>query len=216
LDSPENDTSEGKQAPGVIKWVSNLLERGSIDENYMISIDTGSVFYDESDPKSLPIIDVSGDFLTFHSTLLSDLGSGWRERINAEIDKCSKAAYYLSRLSIELQESAGASGDKLTDNGEKEQFYSEIDHPFRSWLETVTKDGKGIDDKCQELDNILYQIAKRQGERLAYTVGEQAVFGRIVMQKEKREIHSTAYSLNHYIGRIYKIFNQKAGETHGN
>ena len=80
------------------------------------------------------IVDSISDELSFHSDLLMKVGEAWRYRIGNEIGKCESAAKAVNKLSINLQKSAGASGDKLSGEDAKTQFYSMIDKPFRDWL----------------------------------------------------------------------------------
>ena len=77
----------------------------------------------------LPVIDSISDELSFHSDLLMKVGEAWRYRIGNEIGKCDKAAYAVNVLSLNLQRAAGASGDKLSGEDAKTQFYSMIDKP---------------------------------------------------------------------------------------
>lgn len=202
------------RTPGVIQW-ANYLKKQKLIDAAQVNIETAAVVYDLGQATSLPVIDAISDSLTFHSDLLTELGSGWRNKINDEIEKCEKAAKAVYSLSIDLQTSSGASGDKLSGSDAKMQFYDRIDRPFRLWLKSIEPSSRYFDDKCKELDDQLYGIAKRFGEELAAQSGNNAIFGRYIKpDKDKKQVTSSAVAMNYYVGKIKKIFN-KGDENNG-
>ena len=79
------------RTPGVIQWANDLKKQKLINAT-QINIETAAVVYDLGQATSLPVIDTISDSITFHSDLLTELGSGWRKYINDEIEKCEKVA----------------------------------------------------------------------------------------------------------------------------
>ena len=207
-------SNEKARTPGIIQWANYLKKKKLIDKS-PINIEIAAVVYDLGQATSLPVIDAINDSLTFHSDLLTELGSSWRNKINDEIEKCEKAAKAVYSLSIDLQTSSGASGDKLSGSDAKMQFYDRIYRPFRLWLKSIEPSSKYYDDKCKELDDQLYFIAKKFGEELASQSGNNAIFGRYTKpDKDKRQVTSSAVAMNYFVGKIKKIFN-KGDENNG-
>ena len=197
------------RTPGVIQW-ANYLKKKKLINATQINIETAAVVYDLGQATSLPVIDAISDSITFHSDLLTELGSNWRKYINDEIEKCEKVAKAVYSLSIDLQTSSGASGDKLSGSDAKMQFYSRIDRPFRLWLKSIDPSSRYFDEKCKELDEQLFDIAKRFGEELAAQSGDNAIFGRYKKpDKDQKQVVSSALAINFYIGKIRKILNKE-------
>ncbi|MBO4865832.1 MAG: type I-E CRISPR-associated protein Cse1/CasA [Ruminococcus sp.] len=207
-------SSAESRTPGVIQW-ANYLKNQKVINTSQINIETAAVVYDLGQATSLPVIDAISDSLTFHSDLLTELGSSWRSKINDEIEKCEKAAKAVYSLSIDLQTSSGASGEKLSGSDAKMQFYDRIDRPFRLWLKSIEPSSGYINDKCKELDDKLFLIAKRFGEELADQSGNNAIFGRYTKpDKDRNQVTSSAVAMNYFVGKIKKIFN-KGDENNG-
>lgn len=207
--SKNEDASKGVCTPGVINW-GNKLKKERIIKLSKINIMTAAVVYDLTQATSLPVIDAIGDSLSFHCDLLTELGSAWRSHINGEIDKCERTANAIKYLSIDLQKASGASGDKISGDETKMQFYDRIDKSFRLWLESIKPSSRAHNDKNKELDDAIYLIARKFGEKLASQTGANSIFGRY----SKSEKLSSAQALNKFIGIIKKILGQ-GGDRNG-
>ena len=183
-----------------------------LENNYRIKIETAAVIFDLGQSTSTPVIDTISDSLAFHSVLIDEHKPQFRNLVNDEIEKCNNSAKEIWKLSVNLQKSAGASGDDLKGDNEKTQFYSYIDKPFRMWLEGLDPN-MDIDDCRREANELFYKSAKKFGERLAAGYNDNAVFGRVVGNNDdkKNKFHSSAKSINMYIGALKKIYNIKAG-----
>lgn len=198
-------SDESSRTPGVIRW-ANYLKRRKLIDAAKINIETAAVVYDLGQPTSLPVIDTVSDSLAIHYDLLTELGSGWRSAINNEIANCEKAARAIYSLSIDLQKSSGASGDRLTGDDAKMQFYDRIDRPFRLWLESIEPSAGNRDEKCGELNDNLYFTAKQLGEELAAQLGNNAIFGRYIKpDKNQKGYTSSASAINLFISKIKNI-----------
>ena len=210
-----NNSSE--QTPGVIMWLSYLSDRrrNILDKSYRARIMTASVIYDYGQATSLPVIDYISDGLTFHLQLLLEAGEVWRRKIIDEIKKCEDAAKKVWTLSVELQKAAGASGDKISGEEAKMQFYDRIDRPFRIWLSELDPENLDIEEYPKKLEDEVYDIAGSFGGELAAQNGSGAIFGRRGNSDENKKLMSTASALNIYIAALKKIFNNEGGEKNG-
>lgn len=209
-----SSSNDEMRTPGIIQW-ANYLKKQKLINLTQINIEIAAVVYDLGQATSLPVIDAISDSITFHSDLLTELGSIWRKHINDEIEKCEKAAKAVYSLSIDLQTSSGASGDKLSGSDAKMQFYDRIDRPFRLWLKSIDPSSRSFNDKCKELDDQLFNIAGRFGEDLAAQSGDNAVFGRYKKpDKDQKQVTSSALAINYFVGKIKRILN-KGDENNG-
>ena len=212
--NPTSDDTESHRTPGIMKWINFLLNHDILDNNYMVKISTAAVMYDNGQGKqaSLPVIDMVSDNLTFHSQLLLEIGSDWRNRINDEIERCSKAANAVYFLYKNLQNACGRTDkdSKTEQSGElnaKVQFYDMIDRPFRLWLAELKTD-YDMDEYCAKLESELRRIALKFGNELAAQTGDMSIFGRYKKNSKEKEITSSAEALNVFASYIRKIFKQ--------
>lgn len=208
-----NKNSDQHRSPGIMNWIDFLLRNNLLSHNYLIKINMAAVLYKEKDQTSLPVIDMVSDELTFHSQLLLKVGSGWRERINIEIEKCDKAAWAVYNLYKDLQKACGRSDkdQKTKLSGElnaKEQFYDMIDRPFRLWLADLKIDCD-MDEYSAKLESSLRKIALKMGNELAAQSGDMSIFGRYI--KGSSDTISSAKAMNKYVSSIINIFD-KVGE----
>lgn len=205
-----SENSEHYRAPGIISWINDLLEYRILDKDYMVKISTAAVIYDYGQATSLPVIDTVSDSLTFHSQLLLEIGSAWRNRINDEIENASKAASAVYYLYKNLQKACGRTDKdlKTEQSGEsnaKVQFYNMIDRPFRLWLAELKTD-YDMDEYFAKLESELRRIALMFGNELAALSGDMSIFGRYKMNS--KEITSSAEALNIFASQIKRIFKQ--------
>ena len=203
------DEKKYTKTPGVIKWFNQLLTKRIIKRSYMFRLIISTVFYNDNQATSRPVVDYTSDSLSFHAGLLEDVGKAWRERVISEIKKCNDAAYWVGRLYKDLQKSNGRKDrDSKTDlSGEKDsraQFYDRIDRPFRLWLNDLTIDSD-MDSYTADLEYEIRNIALRFGASLSEEIGRNSIFA--------DDENSSAKALNIYYAEIYKIFN-KAGEKY--
>lgn len=198
----ENDAEKGYHCSGVIEWIKTLQEDeyNILSKDYVVKVVLASVIYDYGQATSLPVIDLVSDNLTFHSQLLTEIGDIFNAYINEEINKCEKVANQIKFLSENLEKSAGASGDKISDNNVKIQFYDKIDRIFRIWLSELNPTEVQIEEYCKKLENQVYNIALNLGNQLMIQTGSKAIFGR----NSKSGI-SSAESFNIFLATIKKI-----------
>lgn len=214
--NPSSDNTEFHRTPGIMNWINFLLNHKVLDNDYMMKISTVAVIYDYGQATSLPVIDMVNDNLTFHSQLLLEIGSAWRNRMNDEIEKCSKAANAVYILYKNLQNACGRTDkdSKTEQSGElnaKVQFYDMIDRPFRLWLAELKVD-YDMDEYSEKIESELRRIALKFGNELATQTGCMSIFGRYKKNSKEKEITSSAEALNIFASQIRKIFKQ-AGDN---
>lgn len=213
ISAVNKNNSEQSREPGIIGWINFLLDHNILSNDFILNINTAAIKYDFGKATSLPVIDMVSDELTFHSQLLLEVGSAWRERINIEIEKCDKAALRVYFLYKDLQKACGRSDkDNKTELsgeiGAKEQFYDMIDRPFRLWLAELSVDND-MDEYSNKLETDLRKIALDLGKDLVAQVGETSIFGRY--KKNSEDMTSSAEAIDKYEYSMIKIFD-KAGD----
>ncbi len=225
----EVDT-EKLRRPGVINRLNQLYDDKILGRSYIAKVVTAAVIYDYKQLMTLPVIDVISDSLNFHTQILEN--ETWYERIIEEVEKCDKAAYYVSSLYKNVQIASGRKDKdgKTNLSGEidaKMRFYDSIDEPFRLWLENLradedlAQDDERADRCMDEIEKTLRDIAFDFGNSIAGQVGLNAILGRkkdpskekaSSDKKKEHEIVSSAEALNYYFAGISKIF-RRAGKA---
>lgn len=149
------------------------------------------------------------DTLSFHVGLLSDLGKIWRVAVNNQIARCDKIADCVGRLAREISQVQG--GDGTSERGAaKEQFYYQIDEPFRIWLRGLDPEGVAdIREQTEIWQEDSLQIARSLGREMVANAGQTAFEGRIVKQKEKgkdvERFYSAPKSYNQFLSNLKQI-----------
>lgn len=158
------DTESG-HAPGIVRWIVALQKSGALPKNRIVQFRIVSAVYGDKD---FFIIDTFQDSISFHALLLDELGTRWKNQIGTEIENCRKACGALANLAKDLAKAAGGAGDGDA-NRVKEQFYFQIDRPFRDWL-------YGIDPEWDEEEADRSLLAWREkARRTALALGRQMV-----------------------------------------
>ncbi len=210
----EDKPEDSRRTPGVINRMCELYNDEVLERSYIAKIVTAAVIYDYNQPTALPVIDSISDSLNLHTQILED--SSWYNRIISEIEKCDAAAYYVSKLYKEIQNSIGRRDKdaKTIFSGEidaKMRFYDSIDKPFRLWLEKLrVNDALDPDDCLAEIEKILKDIARNFGYSIAGQVGVNAIF---IIKKDSsgNKRISSVEALHYYLAVISKIFD-RAGD----
>ncbi len=189
------------------------MNEDCLDSRSMVHFRIAAVEYGDKD---FFVTDTFHDSLTFHGQLLDEMGMWWRNTIAKEIQRCESLAAQVGFLAKNLAAAAGGGG-KILSSHAQDQFYFQIDQPFRSWL-------SGIDPEWGEEERIenrarwqkeAQRIACRLGEQMVQEAGTAAFVGRSVStgpgkgkggEEEKRHISSPeAYNLFLYkVKQIYQ------------
>ena len=139
----------------------------------LISFSIASVQYGDKD---FFVNDVFSDSLTFHTDLLTEIGEHWRAKITDEIKKCDESAAALRFLAKDIELAAGSAEDTVLKRAvverAREQYYYEIDLPFRNWLERIDPSRRNRrfangtkqqnESHCASVKSLLNRRARRQ------------------------------------------------------
>lgn len=202
--------------PGIVRWIILLQKPEShcLNRKAMIRFRIASVGYGDKD---FFVTDTFSDEVSFHAALLDELGQKWRNYITDEIHRCEKLAAAVGRLVGVLAKAAGSHADAKTDA--MEQFYFQIDVPFRQWLYSIDPDWDREQSDASRVSwrNRVQRIARDLGRNLVEQSGPAAFVGRSVDGKEsgKQEVHKTYYAApkayNVFLARVHEIYEEKGG-----
>lgn len=190
------ETAEGSHIPGVVLW-TKYIKQMLPESRKLISFSIASVQYGDKD---FFVNDVFSDSLTFHTDLLTEIGEHWRAKITEEIKKCDESAAALRFLAKDIELAAGSSEDTVLKRAvverAREQYYYEIDLPFRNWLEGIDPNwGTDSEQKyraIEEWHETAKRIALRIGQELVESAGTAAIVGRAVKDKNDKEKYYSA------------------------
>ena len=205
------ETAEGSHIPGVVLW-TKYIKQMLPESRKLISFSIASVQYGDKD---FFVNDVFSDSLTFHTDLLTEIGEHWRAKITEEIKKCDESAAALRFLAKDIELAAGSSEDTVLKRAvverAREQYYYEIDLPFRNWLEGIDPNwGTDSEQKyraIEEWHETAKRIALRIGQELVESAGTAAIVGRAVKDKNDKEKYYSAPD-------AYRYFKVKLNEIY--
>lgn len=205
------ETAAGSHIPGVVLW-TKYIKQMLPESRKLISFSIASVQYGDKD---FFVNDVFSDSLTFHTDLLTEIGEHWRAKITDEIKKCDESAAALRFLAKDIELAAGSAEDTVLKRAvverAREQYYYEIDLPFRNWLERI--DPTWAISSEQERAAIrrwretAKRIALRIGQELVESAGTAAIVGRAIKDKNDKERYYSAPD-------AYRYFKVKLNEIY--
>lgn len=186
-----SEKEKAERRPGVVQWVDFLRSHGFIDRTRTIGFEICSAKYDGQEAA---YEDIFSDSLTLHTDLITEIGEHWRAKITEEIEKCKKSAAALRFLAKDIELAAGSSEDTVLKRAvverAREQYYYEIDLPFRNWLERIDPnwgaDSEQEEQALCEWHETAKRIALRIGQELVESAGTAAIVGRTI-EKEKKK-----------------------------
>lgn len=205
------ETAEGSHIPGVVLW-TKYIKQMLPESRKLISFSIASVQYGDKD---FFVNDVFSDSLTFHTDLITEIGEHWRAKITEEIEKCKKSAAALRDLAKDIELAAGSSEDTVLKRAvverAREQYYYEIDLPFRNWLERIDPNWEIVSEQeeqaLREWHEKAKRIALRIGQELVESAGTAAIVGRAVKDKNDKERYYSAPD-------AYRYFKVKLNEIY--
>ena len=205
------ETAEGSHIPGVVLW-TKYIKQMLPESRKLISFSIASVQYGDKD---FFVNDVFSDSLTFHTDLLTEIGEHWRAKITDEIKKCDESAAALRFLAKDIELAAGSSEDTVLKRAvverAREQYYYEIDLPFRNWLEGIDPNwGTDSEQKYRAIEEwreTAKRIALRIGQELVESAVTAAIVGRAIKDKNDKERYYSAPD-------AYRYFKVKLNEIY--
>ena len=205
------ETAAGSHIPGVVLW-TKYIKQMLPESRKLISFSIASVQYGDKD---FFVNDVFSDSLTFHTDLLTEIGEHWRAKITDEIKKCDESAAALRFLAKDIELAAGSAEDTVLKRAvverAREQYYYEIDLPFRNWLERIDPNWEIVSEQeeqaLREWHETAKRIALRIGQNLVESAGTAAIVGRAVKDKNDKERYYSAPD-------AYRYFKVKLNEIY--
>lgn len=205
------ETAAGSHIPGVVLW-TKYIKQMLPESRKLISFSIASVQYGDKD---FFVNDVFSDSLTFHTDLLTEIGEHWRAKITDEIKKCDESAAALRFLAKDIELAAGSAEDTVLKRAvverAREQYYYEIDLPFRNWLERIDPNWEIVSEQeeqaLREWRETAKRIALRIGQELVESAGTAAIVGRAVKDKNDKERYYSAPD-------AYRYFKVKLNEIY--
>ncbi|WP_455147997.1 type I-E CRISPR-associated protein Cse1/CasA [Clostridium sp.] len=205
-------SEQGNKTPGVLEWVAWLKTKKKIDEKKIICFKTAFVQYDG---KKSAVEDIYGDYLELHTDLLTANGKTLVKIIRDEIKKCEQAANIVNHLIEDLKKAEGNCSGKKNHYGKEEYFY-QIDIPFRRWLKGLDPMGESDSDYYENIRNDwriqAYRIAEKLGMNYVEQAGDKAFVGREIQEKkdgvERKVYYSSSSAFNIFKGLLKKCFEQ--------
>ena len=199
------DGQDGGHLPGITRWIAALQKVRLLDKKNIIRFSVvGAVFGD----KDFFINDTFSDSLTFHLSLLSELGRACRIRVIHEIQLMEKLAMAVGYLAQDIDRAAGSEDDSDAARAAREQFYFRVDQPFRDWLFRLEPNADM--DVCvslwrKEADKICLEI----GKEMINNAGPGALVGKVKKQEGKAPIfYSAAKAYKAFLNHIRTIIGQ--------
>ena len=205
-------SSDGMRLPGVVSWIDLLRQIRLIDKKRYSCFNIASVQYGDKD---FFVNDIFSDSLTFHTDLLTEVGKRWQESISEEVGKCEDIARKLGKLAADIEIAAGSSPEdapkSATVSHVQEQYYYEIDVPFREWLLSIDPEwesGSHEEHECiRKWHEISRKIAESLGKELVNSAEASAVVGRFIEVKDK----TTTKNKNNENGGKRRVYLSAAG-----
>lgn len=205
--------------PGIVRWITRLQDPNvfCLDRKSVIRFRIAAVEYGDKD---FFVTDTFSDELSFHAALLDDLGKRWRQIVSGEIDRCQALADAVGYLANDLALAAGNKAKALPQEA-KEQFYFQIDQPFRQWLYSI--DPEWEEEAEQESlcawQHQAQRIARALGAQMAEQAGPAAFAGRSMDKAGKKGkkgdqekvFYSTPTAYNRFLSKVRAIYSAGGG-----
>ena len=126
-----------------------------------------------------------------------------------------KAANIVNHLTEDLKKAAGDCSGEKTQYGKEEYFY-QIDIPFRRWLKELDPIGESDSEYYENIRNDwrvqAYRIAEKLGMNYVEQAGDKAFVGREIQEKkdgvERKVYYSSSSAFNIFKVSLKKCFEQ--------
>ncbi|MBR6407360.1 MAG: type I-E CRISPR-associated protein Cse1/CasA [Clostridia bacterium] len=192
---------------GIIRWTATLQRYNILPKHKLLRLSIASVQYGDKD---FFAVDAFSDELSLHLNLFSAVGEAYRTRITKEIERCDKIAAYIGYLANNLFYAAGGDIKKksLPFNTAKEQYYYEIDVPFRKWLSGLDAEDENKDEKVKVWRKEAEKTAYRLAEKMVKDAGPAAFVGKMIKtgkNQEKEEYCSTSTAMQRFKYSMKKL-----------
>ena len=171
------ELQKGILEPGVVRWVSTLIDEGIIEMKKLNVRATGIKYAD----KDFFVEDLIDDSLTVNSSVLSEMNEAVNDRIDRTVVKTDECVRILGCLASDIAMLNGLDKDGAKKEAEKArtQGYIQLDQPFRSWIASVDPDSKDIESQFNLWDSFMERILIEEGRTIIDEAGSRALIGKI-------------------------------------
>lgn len=160
--------------PGIVSWLSMLVDHDMIDYS-MMSLRCVGVCYGDKD---FFVDDLVDDHLSINSGLLSELNDVWNSRIVGTIMKTDQCVTFLYLFAMNLEELNGSDKDhaKTIASKASQRGYAALDQPFRRWLSSIEpSDDK--ESRLNEWDSIMERTLLSLGREMLESASMRSMKG---------------------------------------
>lgn len=195
--------------PGIVRWITILQKGGRwLERQRIIHFKSVGVAYGD---KNFFVNDAFCDTLAFHIQLLDEMRRPCRKRVISEIQNCEKLAEQVGKLAKGLALAAGDEGAGQV-RAAKEQFYFEIDQPFRKWLYQLDPE-EDMDTAVESWRAQAKKIAYMLGSTMVEAAGTPALVGRSIKIKdtEQKIYYSAPKSYHWFLYGVNQVYREKEG-----
>lgn len=199
-------TDEKSRMPGVVMWVNQLYANNLISRKKLITFRAVGLQYGKD---SYIYGDCLNDGLSLSSDFLSEFSRDWISLIRDEIVKCTQVVdTAIKPFAGKIAEILNlTSPDRLIRNL-SEEFYSDIDTPFREWLADIRPQEDRKDSAAAKWESIAYQTAREIVQEQVESFGEDL----FVFRESGAEVLSIPQAYNQYLWRIQGIYKKTQGQ----
>lgn len=192
------DEANGER-PGVVSWIALLKKSKLINKYKVICFKIASVKYGDKD---FFATDVYGDYIEFKTGLLDDVDNHCIQLIKKEIRICDNTASVLGRLADNISKASGNKADSRSKYA-KEEFYYEIDIPFRKWLLRISPDSiDSFEELIKNWRKEEYDIVNKIAKNLVKEAGALAFVGRQIEENKERNLYTSPKAYNNFIYEV--------------
>lgn len=171
------DSNPGIHEPGVIRWLSTLLDENALEVSSLNIRATGVKYAD----KDFFVDDIVDDTISVNSAVLASYGEALNSRINKTVAKTDKCVLILGWLASDIANLNGLDSDRCRTESDKARMdgYMLLDQPFRHWLTKVGSDPDGVENAFNNWDNTMEDILLSKGREIVGNAGTRAMVGNI-------------------------------------
>jgi len=201
---------QSRRPAGIINWLTFLRDGNKLNQNYVRLAITGAQYGD----KDFFIDGIVDDSLELNADILSDIGSDWVVRIVDEVDNTDKCVWALGQLAGNIAKASG-NDDKNSVFGisatARSLAFSELDHPFRGWLNDLNPTDDNIEEQIAKYRELLRSNLFRLGEELVAQSDLRALLGR--EKTDGTSVMSAPQAFSLFKNTVFKILRSEEVEA---
>lgn len=214
---------KGVRRPGILSWIGQLEEAGSI-KGQLLNIKIASVQYGDKD---FFVSNVFSDSIQMHASLISSMSHGWQNMIIDSVAFCEDVSnrvwYFAKNVNIaeggDFIPKEDKCSAKVCANKYKSEFYNRVDAPFRKWLCMIEPEKDAMEQKKREWRKICVEIAADLGEEIVRQSDPMAILGRIkqndpsAISGRDKEVYSVAKAMNIFRHGLHLLKDENSKEV---